>query len=530
MNKLWTTMIVIMLLVLLLPSMGKAYSVINAQPLLLDMAAQQPDKQVSVIVQKTGKDNSVEQAIQNMGGVVTKDLHIINGFAAQLLARQIPSLSELSGIRFISLDAPAESSATTCTGCVDIDSLISNYNKEINADKVWNKSVNGVQMPWLQGQGVTVAVVDSGIQTQNDFKSTVTNKPRILKEVSMLKNVTPNGDAYGHGTHVAGIIGGSGINSKGGYVGIAPQVNLVSVKVSSETGAVSASDVISGLQWVNDNRINYNIKVVNLSLNSVASSSYNYDPLNAAAEILWFNKVVVVVSAGNNGTANLYAPANDPFVITVGAVDDNTTLDRNDDKIASFSAWGNDETGQMKPDLVAPARKTVSVLASGGETLSKLHPNYRLSSGLSGAYFIMSGTSMAAPVVSGAVALLLQSEPNLTPDQVKYRLKATALQNTARGEWDTRTGWSGFDPLKAGAGYLDIQAAIAQKSITGSANNGLPASKLLWSGNTPLNWSSVNWSSVNWSSVNWSSVNWSSVNWSSVNWSSVNWSSDFWDD
>ena len=428
-----------------MPSMGRAYFVINTntQPLLLDIAAQQPDKQVNIIVQKTGKDTSVEQAVYNLGGIVTKDLHIINGFAAQLPARQIPGLSESAGIRFISLDGPAESSATatatTCTGCVDVTKLVSNYDKEVNADKVWNQTVSGVQKPWLQGQGIGVAVIDSGIQAQNDFKSTVTGSSRVLTSVSMVQNLTPSGDGYGHGTHVAGIIGGSGINSAGSYVGIAPQVNLVSVKVSGVTGTVSSSDIVSGLQWVNDNKATYNIKVVNLSLNSTAVSSYNNDPLDAAAEILWFNKVVVVVSAGNNGTANLYAPANDPFVITVGAVDDKTTLDRSDDTVTTYSAWGKDETGQSKPDLVAPARKSVSVLSSGGSTITKAHPNYQLSGGMASFYFMMSGTSMAAPVVSGAAALLLQSEPNLTPDQVKYRLKATALQKTTRGSWDTRT-------------------------------------------------------------------------------------------
>jgi serine protease AprX len=143
-------------------------------------------------------------------------------------------------------------------------------------------------------------------------------------------------------------------------------------------------------------------------------------------------------------------------------------------------------------------------------------------------YMRVAGTSFAAPQVAAAAALLLQSEPDLTPDQVKYRLKATALAGEPQGKWDTRKAWSAYDPTTMGAGYLDIYAAVTQKNLTGSANNGIPISKLLWTGDSPVNWSSVNWSSVNWSSVNWSSVNWSSVNWSSVNWSSVNWSGDYW--
>ncbi len=129
-----------------------------------------------------------------------------------------------------------------------------------------------------------------------------------------------------------------------------------------------------------------------------------------------------------------------------------------------------------------------------------------------GTYFRMSGTSMAAPVVAGAVALLLQDEPGLTPDQVKFRLKATANKS-----------WAAYSSAKAGAGYLDIAAAVSS-STTSSANTNLAASKLLWSGSQPITWSSVNWNSVNWNSVNWNSVNWNSVNWNSVNWNSDDWS------
>ncbi len=313
---------------------------------------------------------------------------------------------------------------------------------------------------------------------------------------------------YGHGTFVAGIIGDDGKHSSGGYMGVAPKTNMINVRVSDDLGMSTESDVVGGLQWVLQNKTRYNIRVVNMSLNAGTPEPYNTSPLDAAAEVLWFNGIVVVVSAGNNGTNTLYAPANDPFVITVGASNDQGTINLSDDTVAPFSAYGVTETGAVKPDLVAPGTNIVSLLPQNNSlTISALHPSNRINSN----YFRMSGTSMAAPMVAGAVALLLQDEPNLNPDQVKYRLKATANAN-----------WSGYDSTRAGAGYLDVYAAVHGTTTT-AANTGTVASHMLWTGATPPAWNSVNWGSVNWGSVNWSSVNWGSVNWGSVNWSSDYW-------
>jgi serine protease AprX len=223
----------------------------------------------------------------------------------------------------------------------------------------------------------------------------------------------------------------------------------------------------------------------------------------------------------------------------VGAVNNTGTATAPNWVVAPFSAYGKDEAGGTKPDLVAPGTGIISNVADLTDQLATTHKSKLVGS----SYMKVAGTSFAAPQVTGAVALLLQSNPKLTPDQVKYRLKATALKNTPQGSWDTRTPWSGYSATRAGAGFLDIQAAVKQTGITGKANTGVVPSKLFLavlmelhispiSASTvnydSVNWSSVNWSSVNWSSVNWSSVNWSSVNWSSVNWSSVNWSSVNW--
>jgi serine protease AprX len=513
-------LVVISLLVTLLPAFDQAIAtVIKAQPILLLKASEEPDARLDIIVQKTVKDDRVEQTVKNLGGIITSDLHIINAFTAEIPAKAVLQLGQAEGVRYVSLDAPVTTSSSADT--IDTKALTNVYDRAINADKLWNQSLDGVNL--LQGQGIGVAVVDSGINNKPDFYNQVKIGSRIKLNVKIkTSNFVGTDDLYGHGSLVAGVVAGNGSASKGAYVGIAPQANLLNVKVSDEDGQATTGDLVSGLQWVNDNKDRYNIRVVNISLNSAVKQSYQVDPLCAAAEILWFNGIVVVVSAGNNGSADLYPPANDPFVITVGATDDAATASVTDDSMASFSAFGTDETGATKPDLVAPGRNLVSVLASDTSVLAKTHSNNKVNGNN---YFRVSGTSFSAPVVSGAVALLLQTRPWLNPDQVKYILKATALQNKPRGNWDRRASWPGYDPVKAGAGYLDIYAAVTQFGIVGTANTGLPASQLLWTGSSPINWSSVKWSSVNWSSVNWSSVNWSSVNWSSVNWSSDYWES-----
>ena len=272
------------------------------------------------------------------------------------------------------------------------------------------------------------------------------------------------------------------------------------------------SDTVAAMQWIL-NKAAYNIRVLNLSVNSSVQSSYHASALDAAAEILWFNGVVVVASAGNAwydyDELIKAAPANDPFVITVGALWEEGTADPSDDYVADFSSTGTTLDGFAKPDLVAPGDKIISTLAPNSDW-SSTHPNNVVDA----KYFRASGTSMAAPMVAGAAALLLQADPTLTPDQVKFR-----LLNTTYLVPDYRFGNKKTAPLVPA---LDIGAALTT-STTESANTGLQANQLLWSGSEPLNWNSVNWNSVNWNSVNWNSVNWNSVNWNSVNWNSVYW-------
>lgn len=477
------------------PQLG---SVHKLQPQLAALAAQTPTQMVKVIVQKATASNAAEALVAQLGGVVTKDLSIINAFAANLRAQALQQLAGSAAVRWVSLDAPMLKSSGP-DGPVNTANLLNVYNRAIRADQLWAQG--------YQGSSVTVAVIDSGMDIHSDFWD---NSLRIKARTVYCSSTWCGMDFFGHGTHVGGIIGGNGAAAQGKYIGVAPKVNLLDVQISNDQGQATASDVVRGLQWVLNNKDTLKIRVVNLSLNSAVAESYHTSPLNAAVEILWFNRIVVVASAGNNGGGGvLYPPANDPFVITVGAVDDKGTVSISDDTVATFSAYGVTAGTVVKPDLVAPGRNIIAPRAGGNTVLTALYPGNNVGS----SYFRMSGTSMAAPMVTGAIALLLQDEPNLTPDQVKFRLKATANKN-----------WAGYNAAKAGAGYLDIFAAV-NGATTQSANAGIAASQLLWTGSQP-----VTWGSVSWNSVSWNSVSWNSVSWNSVSWNSVSWNSDYWGD
>ena len=454
--------------------------------------------------------------------------------------------SILTKIRFLG--------AGTVNGYLHVDDV------QIEYSRLANSSVKSVlaNNAWVNnpapGAGITVAVVDGGMANHVDL--TTNSVSRIVTSVDFTRDVDfvystdslaaeavvsypslglesqammalPTGesvplesigyDDYGHGTHVAGIIGGMGQASDGARLGNAPAVNLVNVKVTGADGSGYLSDMIYGLQWIYENRITYNIKVVNISMNSAVPESYHTSPVDAAVEVLWFNGIVVVVAAGNNGTGtgpvDLLPPANDPFVITVGATDDMGTPWLSDDAMASFSAYGTTEDGFAKPDLVAPGRNIISLLASTNSTVYIDHPTHRVDDN----YFRMSGTSMSAPMVTGAVALMLQRNPNLNPDQVKYRLLSTANKS-----------WPGYNATGAGSGYLNTLSAVMGTS-TQTANTGFAPSQMLTTGSDPITWGSVGWNSVGWNSVGWNSVGWNSVGWNSVGWNSVGWNSSIWD-
>jgi serine protease AprX len=319
------------------------------------------------------------------------------------------------------------------------------------------------------GAGVGVAVIDSGITAWHDDLSGVGatiypyGNQRVKKFVDFVSGRTQPYDDNGHGSHVAGIIAGNGYDSKydtaGKKTGIAPGASLVSLKVLDANGVGTISNIIAALNWVAINHKTYNIRVVNVSVGARITESYWTDPLTLAAKAVVEKGVVVVAASGNFGKnllgkvqyGGITAPANAPWVLTVGASSTEGSLTRHDDVMANFSSNGPTYIDYgAKPDLVAPGAGTIS-LAVPGSTFFLTKSLYLLN-GKPGighpAYLTLSGTSMAAPVVSGTVALMMQANPNLTPNLVKAILQYTAEEN------------DDYSPLRQGAGFLNSLGAV----------------------------------------------------------------------
>jgi serine protease AprX len=287
-------------------------------------------------------------------------------------------------------------------------------------------------IPGVTGQGVVVAVVDSGIAEHRALAK------RVIASVSFVTGDPSTDDAYGHGTHVAGIIAGSAGPAASVTSlyngGIAPGVQLVNVRVLGANGVGYTSDVIAGLDWVVANRNRYNIRVINLSLGHPVAEPSATDPLCEAVARATAAGITVVVSAGNDGrsaTGNrvlggITSPGNSPFALTVGALNTWNTVARDDDTVADFSSRGPTKFDlAVKPDVAAPGTRIVS-LEADGSYLSATYPVLHIAGGGSNSYMRLSGTSMAAPMVSGAAALLLQGVPGLTPPQIKLALQSGA--------------------------------------------------------------------------------------------------------
>ena len=490
----------------------------------------------SVIVQGSSAA-AVRAAVAAHDGTVTQDLWIVNGVAADIPEGALAALAAEPGVTHVSDNAPVHLQANPSP----LHAASAVYPKVVGADRLWSGGV--------EGDGVTVAVVDTGITPVADLAG------RVIGGVDFSGGDNPYKDEFGHGTFVAGLIAGNGTSSGGQYKGVAPKAKLVSIKIAGADGSSDVSHVLAAMQWAVSYRGDYGIRVLNLSLGTDSTQSYHLSPLNAAVERAWDSGIVVTVSSSNNGpgAGTVTKPGDDPLVVTVGALDDKGTPGRGDDIMAGFSGQGPTRAnGLSKPDLVAPGRSVISLRAPGS-AIDAAYPGSRVGS----AYFKGSGTSFSTAVTSGAAALILDHEPGLSPDQVKARLLGSA--------GDGPVG----DPNVDGQGSLDAYAA-AHAGTYDSANVGVPRS--LGTGSLNLDRGSLQvqiqlglipdllglllqpvyqvlfgteltaqnetfdslefltseWSSSRWYDSQWGSSRWYSSRWYGTNWYSSRWYSSRW--
>jgi serine protease AprX len=460
-------------------------------PRLTALASEHPRQRVEVIaqLQPTTTHGQGRALVRSLGGRVTGEVHIINALAARMSATAARQLAESPSVRAVSLNAKVEQHA------INPDLLETSFNQSIGSEKVWDRNS-------ATGLGVGVAVIDTGVAGNlADFRVSQTNtKSRVVASAVVNPEADTAADTYGHGTHVAGIIAGNSTNRassdplRGKYAGVAPDANLISVKVD-DNGDATVLDAIYGLQFAVDFKKQYNIRVVNLSLGSTEAQSYKTDPLDAAVESAWFKGIVVVAAAGNSGSASdavSYAPANDPYVISVGAVDDLGTKGPADDVLADWSSRGVTQDGIAKPEVVAPGAHIVSNLAPAS-AFTTLCPTCIVN----GQYIRAGGTSMSAPMVSGAVANMLEVHPALTPNQVKGILMDTA--RTVSGVGDE----------------IYLVPAVNQTSST-TANRGLTPNTLVNSATGDIDYSRSSWRRSSWRTASGSyTTGWARSSWRS---------------
>jgi serine protease AprX len=482
---------------------------------LLAHAQANPASTFNVIVRGVPGQNSASIA-KDFGGVAghtKRAFYSINGVAGSLTGAQLVKLATNNHVLAITPDVVLKTT-------------------DYQSQEVW-RDTTGVASLWHAvgalgtllpaPQAPTIAVVDSGIDSSKiaDFGT------RVVAHVDFCSRCPAGttGDLEGHGTMVAGLAAGSSSL----YPGVAQNAKLVDLHTASADGSSSTSDVIAATDWILQNKDQYGIRVVNYSMRGANPSSFRYDPLDAAVESLWFHGVVVVAAVGNYGVENTpqkvqYSPGNDPFVISVGAVATNGTLSTSDDTLAPWSAYGHTLDGFVKPEISAPGRWMVGPVPAGA-TLPTTEPDRVLAPG----YMWMSGTSLAAPIVSGAAAQVLARHPDWTPDQVKGALMRTASSLKAVPGFGGGVGE--VNAAKAAAlnnppnPLKRLNAFVAPDANGNPVFNGDAWQQTV---STQTDWSETDWSETDWSETDWSETDWSETDWSETTFAQTDWSETDW--
>jgi serine protease AprX len=480
-------------------------------PGLLDNADKNPGQKLHVIVQSTDGTSGAVSSVNGLGADIRRRLQSADAIAIDITAGKLASLAKKSGLT-ITPDATVQLSGT------------------LSSNQLWPYTSGDAYLWGTQSnpapQAPTIAVVDSGIAaSRSDFDG----GSRVAAQVN-LSSMTPNspGDGRGHGTFVAGIAAGSA----SGYAGAAPNAKVVSLDVMDDTGTARTSDVIAACDWILANKSGYNIRVANFSLHSGARNHFYNDPLDRAVERLWFNGVFVVAAAGNYGSSSgpsgvLYAPGNDPFVMTVGAIDLGSSIYSFDDTAAPWSAWGSTEDGFSKPEIGAAGRYMIGPVPTTSTLVSE-RPDHVVSPG----YMELSGTSFAAPVVAGAAAQVLARHPGWTPDQVKGALMLTARPlSSVVGK---ALGVGGVNAYKAAMlSYAPNPELALRKYVTSSGTGGelrFDAASWLAAVQASASWADASWADASWADASWSAASWADASWAEASWADASWADASWAD
>jgi serine protease AprX len=500
-----------------------------------------------VLVRVAGDPAAAMQAVAQFGGEVTAVLPIVDGFAASVTQDALAALAGVPGVLEVVLDGEVTLAHTSTNGGnVAADDF---YDEVIGADDLRGAGIDGT--------GVGIAVIDTGVTEVDDLAG------RIVGAVDFSAD-NDNVDQFGHGTFIAGIAAGDGTASDGDVVGVAPGAHIIPVKIAGRNGAADVSHVLAAMQYVVSFKDTYDIGVLNLSLGTDSTQPQSMSPLNYAVERVWDAGIVVVVSGGNHGAegaGRIPKPADDPLVLTVGATDSNGTRPTGDDTVASYSSRGPSiADGFEKPDIVAPGSHLVSLRAPGS-LMDQSHPDGNVGAD----YAQGSGTSFAAAVTSGAVALLRQAHPDWDPDQIKQAITssarpgpvgdrnvdghgaldvaAAAAASPAPGNQGLIVRSSGLGSLALDRGSLEIEISTSGlfNSIdyllgnvlrltgeTTAQNMTFSAVEYTTSDWTGSNWYGSNWYGSNWYGSNWYGSNWYGSNWYGSNWYGSNWYGSNW--
>ncbi len=421
---------------------------------------------------RNGDEWTVYQSLLNQGATVTHYYPQLHAFAATV--KNDGGLNQLDAddaVTDISADATVTASALG-TSLINTG-MLTTVSPDTLRQALGLVPDGGATYLGPTGEGIGVALIDSGLSPSSDVAA---ERITAFYDFTQGGILTTPSDGFGHGTHVAGLIGGTGALSSGQYAGVAPGVHFVVAKVLDDTGAGRTSDVVEALQFITANKDALGVQVVNMSLGHPPYEDTATDPLDQAVEQAVQAGLIVVTSAGNYGTnpdtgevgyAGIASPGNAPDALTVGAVMTQDTETRTDDRVAPYSSRGPTwYDGFAKPDVVAPGHKLTSDAAPNSYLLNELTSLGYTSLLVGTDYVKLSGTSMAAGVTTGVVALMLQAHqtvqpdaPPLTPHAVKAILEFTSSSlNDDSG--------APYDPLTQGTGEINAAGAVALSRVT----------------------------------------------------------------